>query len=69
MLTGPIVRLRRLLIGEAERFPELAAEHFAFLVMGASLNRALFEATTPYAPEGIEKRAHAGIDTFLRAYR
>jgi TetR/AcrR family transcriptional repressor of mexJK operon len=105
VLTEPIVRLRRLLIGEAERFPELAgdyyerapgrvmatlakglrrchergalrienpelaAEHFAFLVMGASMDRALFEATTPPTTEDIEKRAHAGIDTFLRAYR
>lgn len=105
VLTGPIVRLRRLLIGEAERFPELAtdyyerapgrvmatlaeglrrchdsgslrvenpelaAEHFAFLVMGASLDRALFEVATPPAAEDVERRAHAGIDTFLRAYR
>ncbi|SDI98789.1 transcriptional regulator, TetR family [Actinokineospora alba] len=105
VLTGPIVRLRRLLIGEAERFPELAgdyyerapgrvmatlaeglrrchergtlrvgdselaAEHFAFLVVGASLDRALFEAATPPAAAEVEKRAHAGIDAFLRAYR
>jgi len=105
VLIGPVVRLRRLLIGEAERFPELAtdyyarapgrvmatlahgfrschergllhvenpelaAEHFGFLVMGASLDHALFEATTPPAADLIEKRVHAGVDTFLRAYR
>src|SRR5690606_37230177 len=105
VLTTPIVRLRRLLIGEAERFPELAtdyyerapgrvmatlaaglrrchergllhvenpelaAEHFAFLVLGAYLDRALFQATTPPPAEDIEKRVQAGIDAFLRAYR
>lgn len=105
VLAAPIVRLRRLLIGEAERFPELAtdyyerapgrvmatlaaglrrchergvlhvenpelaAEHFAFLVMGAHLDRALFHATTPPPAEDIEKRAQAGVDAFLRAYR
>lgn len=105
VLTGPVVRLRRLLIGEAERFPELAteyyerapgrvmatladgfrrchqrgvlhvknaelaAEHFGFLVMGASLDCALFEATTPPDAKRVEKRARAGVDAFLRAYR
>ncbi|MGH8791728.1 MAG: TetR/AcrR family transcriptional regulator [Stackebrandtia sp.] len=106
VLGGPIVRLRRLLIGEAERFPdlakdyyarapsrvmatvaeglrrfhergllhvddcELAAEHFAFLVMGASLDRALFETSTPPpAAADVEARARAGADAFLRAYR
>ena len=28
VLSGPVVRLRRLLIGEAERFPELAREYY-----------------------------------------
>lgn len=105
VLNGPIVRVRRLLIGEAERFPELAAdyyrrapgrvmatlaegmrrchdrgalrvedpdlaaEQFAFLVMGPLLDRAMFESTALPAPEDVERRAHAGIDTFLRAYR
>lgn len=105
VLTGPIVRLRRLLIGEAERFPELAtgyyerapgrvmatladrlrschergalhvenpelaAEHLVFLVMGATLDRALFDAATLPATDVIEKRVHAGVDAFLRAYR
>jgi TetR/AcrR family transcriptional repressor of mexJK operon len=102
---GPIVRLRRLLIGEAERFPELAreyyergpgrvmktiaaglrrfhergllhvddpglaAEHFAFLVMGAALDQALFEVSaTPPAAEDVAARARTGAETFLRAY-
>ncbi|HZE38680.1 MAG TPA: TetR/AcrR family transcriptional regulator [Stackebrandtia sp.] len=101
-----IVRLRRLLIGEAERFPELAreyyrrapghvmevladtmrlltergvlrvddarlaSEHFAFLVMGAPLDRALFtvDDSRPSADE-LEARATSGVEAFLRAYR
>lgn len=104
VVAGPIVRLRRLLIGEVERFPdlaadyyarapgrvmatlaeglrrfhergllhvenpELAAEHFAFLVIGASLDQALFDVTAPPA-EDVEARARAGVAAFLRAYR
>jgi TetR/AcrR family transcriptional regulator, mexJK operon transcriptional repressor len=106
VLGGRIVPLRRLLIAEAARFPELArdyyerapgrvmtalagalrrfdergalrvedppmaAEHFAFLVIGASLDRALFDADgTRLSPEAVESRATAGVDAFLRAYR
>jgi TetR/AcrR family transcriptional repressor of mexJK operon len=105
VLDGRIVRLRRLLIAEAERFPELArdyyarapdrvmaslaeglrrchergllhledcelaAEHFAFLIMGASLDRALFNVSPALTTEDIEARARAGADAFLRAYR
>lgn len=106
VLGGRIVRLRRMLIGEAGRFPELAreyyerapgrvmttiaeglvrlhqrgllriedariaAEHFAFLVMGAPLDRALFVTDeSPPSPEAIEHRAIQGVATFLRAYR
>jgi TetR/AcrR family transcriptional regulator, mexJK operon transcriptional repressor len=105
VLGGRIVPLRRLLIGEAARFPELArdyyeraparvmaalaealdrfderglldvddpelaAEHFAFLVIGASLDRALFDpAGLPASDEDVESRAHAGVGAFLRAY-
>jgi TetR/AcrR family transcriptional repressor of mexJK operon len=105
VLSGPIMRLRRLLIAEAERFPdlakdyyaraparvmstlakgllrfhqrgllhidnsELAAEHFGYLVMGASLDRALFDVSTLPPAEDIEARAQAGTTAFLRAYR
>lgn len=106
VLGGPVVRLRRLLIGEAERFPDLAAEyyrrapgrvmaslaeglrrfhergllrigdpeaaaeHFAFLAMGAALDRSMFEAAAPPPdPADVEARARAGADVFLRAYR
>jgi TetR/AcrR family transcriptional regulator, mexJK operon transcriptional repressor len=105
VLGGRVVPLRRLLIGEAARFPELAhdyyeraparvmaalaealgrfherglldvddpgvaAEHFAFLVIGASLDRALFDpAGLPASDEDVESRAHAGVGAFLRAY-
>lgn len=107
VLSPRVVRLRRLLIGEAERFPELArqyyqrapgrvmdalagalarldergqlavdeprlaAEHFAFLVLGAPLDRALFtagEAEPEPSDEEIETRVRAGIRVFLRAY-
>jgi TetR/AcrR family transcriptional repressor of mexJK operon len=105
VLDGPVVPLRRLLIGEVERFPEIAreyynrapglvmrtladclagldrrgalrvgnatfaAEHFAFLVMGAPLDRALFHAI-PAEPDlaEIDRVALAGVDTFLSAY-
>jgi TetR/AcrR family transcriptional regulator, mexJK operon transcriptional repressor len=105
VLGGRIIALRRLLITEVARLPDLAcdyyerapgrvmrsladaftrlserglmqvdnpvmaAEQFAFLVMGASMDRALFE------PDGsspsvalVEARAAAGVDAFLRAY-
>lgn len=107
VLGGPVIPLRRLLIAEVERFPELAAEyydrgpglvmstlagclgrlsergllavsdpevaaeHLAFLIMGAGLDRALFRphGTEPPAESEIEARAHAGVDAFLAAYR
>jgi TetR/AcrR family transcriptional regulator, mexJK operon transcriptional repressor len=105
VLSRRVVRLRRLLIGEAERFPELArdyyqrapdrvltaladamdrlgergllsvddprqaSEHFAFLVLGAPLDRALF---TPSDDDGFtdheRRRVLAGVEVFLRAY-
>jgi len=109
VLDPRVIRLRRLLIGEAERFPELAAEYyerapqavitaleqvlrrhgesgelsipdelvpiaaeqFAFLVLGVRLDRALFfsaeDAELAAAPE-VAGRARAGARAFLRAY-
>lgn len=103
---GRIVRVRRLLIGEAERFPELASnyyerapglvmdtlaramrrlnerglleiddprlasEHFAFLVLGAPLDRALFAGSDQFpAVDELDYRAIKGVEVFLRAYR
>jgi TetR/AcrR family transcriptional regulator, mexJK operon transcriptional repressor len=105
VLGGRIVALRRLLIREAARFPELArdyyeraprrvmstiaqalerydargllrvadperaAEQFAFLVLGASLDEALFDAEgRPTSAEAVEERARSGVEVFLRAY-
>lgn len=105
VLNPRVIRLRRLLIGEAERFPDLAAayylaapghvigaiaerlkeygrrgelavpdalragEHFAFLVLGASLDRALFEPDGTSDQKIAAARARAGAAAFLRAYR
>jgi TetR/AcrR family transcriptional repressor of mexJK operon len=106
MATNPrVVRLRRLLIGEAHRFPDLAAEYyrvapgtvistlaaafeslalrgrlrmtdprraaeqFAFLVLGAALDRAMFDGRDQTADPGAVARASDdGVRTFLTAY-
>lgn len=100
-----VVRLRRLLIGEATRFPDLAddyyrlapgrvmstleaamaslarrgrlravdprraSEHFAFLVLGAALDRAMFEGrdTLPTA-DALSRTADEGVRAFIAAY-
>jgi TetR/AcrR family transcriptional regulator, mexJK operon transcriptional repressor len=100
-----VLQLRRLLISEAGRFPELAreyhrrapgrvltalttafaelaargavtvpdprlaAEHFAFLVLGATLDRAMFEpAQSPPSDAERDRAADAGVRVFLAAY-
>ena len=104
VLGGRIVALRRLLIAESRRFPEIAreyyerapglvmttlatrlaalaekgrlhvadpmmaAEHFAFLVMGAPLDRALLGLGTDRLPDELDAVALAGVAAFLRAY-
>jgi TetR/AcrR family transcriptional regulator, mexJK operon transcriptional repressor len=104
VLGGRIVALRRLLIAESRRFPEIAreyyerapglvmttlatrlaalaekgrlrvadpmmaAEHFAFLVVGASLDRALLGLGADRPPDELEAVALAGVAAFLRAY-
>jgi TetR/AcrR family transcriptional regulator, mexJK operon transcriptional repressor len=104
--TNPrVVRLRRLLIGEAHRFPDLAAEYyrlapgrvmstlaaafeslalqgrlqltdprraaeqFAFLVLGAALDRAMFDGRdkTPDT-DSLGRAAEHGVRTFLAAH-
>lgn len=47
--------------------PQVAAEHFAFLVMGAELDRGMF-VPQPVADARIAARAEAGVAAFLRAY-
>lgn len=104
VLVGPVVPLRRLLVAESVRFPDLAAdyrrrapeavmaslaralqsaaergllqvpdgqlaaEHFAFLVMGADLDRGMFGEALGRTEEQIRQRAEAGAAAFLRAY-
>ncbi len=106
VLSEPIVNLRRLLIGVADRFPSLvqdyyerapgrmltalaeafaelhrrgllhiddarlAAEQFAYLAIGAALDRALFGVAEANASD-VERSARAihGADVFYRAYR
>jgi len=103
VLLGPVLPLRRLLVGEAARFPDLvaqyrdrapelvlqalarafarlserglldvgaprlAAEHFAFLVMGAQLDRGMFDMRAP-RPAKVRSDAREGARVFLAAY-
>jgi TetR/AcrR family transcriptional regulator, mexJK operon transcriptional repressor len=49
--------------------PERAAEQFAFLALGASLDEALFDAEgRPSSDEVVKERARTGVEVFLRAY-
>jgi TetR/AcrR family transcriptional repressor of mexJK operon len=106
VLQEPVVQLRRLVVGEANRVPELAelyythapartlaafadcfatlhrrgllrapepalaAEHFAFLIVGRSIDQALFYGG-PQVLATIDVEAHvrAGTRVFLAAYR
>ena len=102
----PVVQLRRLVIGEANRLPELArlyyeqaplrtlglltdafaalhdrglvqapepslaAEHFAFLIVGRPIDQALFDgAAAVLAGLDVQAYARAGVEVFLAAYR
>jgi TetR/AcrR family transcriptional regulator, mexJK operon transcriptional repressor len=106
VLQEPVVQLRRLVVGEANRLPELAelyytqapartlaafadcfaslhrrgllqvpepavaAEHFAFLIVGRSIDQALFYGG-PHVLAGIDVERHvrAGVRVFLAAYQ
>ena len=106
VLQEPVVQLRRLVVGEANRVPELAklyyeqapartlaafadcfsalhdrgllhapepavaAEHFAFLVVGRSIDKALFHGG-PQVLAAVDVDGHvgAGVRVFLAAYR
>ncbi|MFD4958576.1 TetR/AcrR family transcriptional regulator [Microbacterium sp. NPDC058389] len=103
VLLGPVLPLRRLLVGEMARFPDLvaqyrrrapdtvlralagaferlsargllevgsptlAAEHFAFLVMGAEMDRGMFGTRVP-RPATVRAHAREGARVFLAAY-
>ncbi len=106
VLQEPVVQLRRLVVGEANRVPELAqlyydqapartlaafadcfsalrdrnllhvpesaiaAQHFAFLIVGKSIDQALFYGG-PQVLAGIdvEDDVRAGVQVFLAAYQ
>lgn len=103
VLRGPVIPLRRLLVSETRRFPDLAleyrrrapeavmsalasalqdladdkqlrldnaaiaAEHFAFLIMGADIDRGMFGVAIA-SEARVRRRADAGTAAFLRAY-
>lgn len=106
VIQEPVVQLRRLVIGEANRLPELArlyyehapvrtlaslaaafaalgergalnvpepalaAEHFAFLVVGRPIDQALFDGARPVLTDvDVDSYARAGVRVFLAAYR
>lgn len=105
VLRPELVQLRRLVIGEAGRFPELArayyerapertlaalascfgrladrgllraddpalaAAHFAYLVLGAPLDRAMFRADGEESPGDLDRHADAAARAFLAVYR
>jgi TetR/AcrR family transcriptional repressor of mexJK operon len=106
VLDERVVQLRRLVIGEANRLPELAhlyyehapvrtltmladafarlndrglldapepslaAEHFAFLIVGRPIDQALFDgAPNVMAEFDVDAYARAGVAVFLAAYR
>jgi TetR/AcrR family transcriptional repressor of mexJK operon len=49
---------------------ELAAEHFAFLIFGMPLDRAMFIGTDEgLTPEELQRRAREGVRVFLAGYR
>jgi TetR/AcrR family transcriptional repressor of mexJK operon len=106
VLQEPVVQLRRLVIGEANRLPELAqlyyteapartlaafadcfaalhrrgllhipepaiaAEHFAFLIVGRSIDQALFYGGPQVLADiDVDSHVRAGVRVFLAAYR
>jgi TetR/AcrR family transcriptional regulator, mexJK operon transcriptional repressor len=106
VLQEPVVQLRRLVVGEANRVPALAqlyyeqapartlgafadcfdrlhdrgllhvpeptlaAEHFAFLIVGRCIDQALFcGGPQVLASVDVESYVHSGLRTFLAGYR
>jgi len=62
-LFADLGRAGHLVVGD----PVVAAEHFAFLVIGADLDRGMFGRHEPDA-DAIRARSAAGVAAFLRAY-
>lgn len=71
VLTALAPELRRLndrgLLTVAD--PDLAAKHFAFLILGTPLDKAMFVGDdTGYAAEDLDRMADEGVRVFLAAY-
>lgn len=106
VIQEPVVQLRRLVIGEANRLPDLArlyyehaplrtlrsladafarlhdrgllavpeprlaAEHFAFLIVGKPIDQALFDGAAAALDDvDVDSYARAGVEVFLAGYR
>lgn len=105
VLRPEVLQLRRLVIGEADRFPELArtyfqraperglatlasgleqlaergllqiddpllaADHFAYLILGRPIDKAMFCGNNSIARDELLDHASAGVSAFLRAYK
>ena len=48
--------------------PDVAAAHFAFLVLGRALDKSLFCGDQPFSAAELAAQADAGVTTFLAAY-
>jgi len=55
----------RLQIGD----PQVAAAHFAFLVLGRALDKSLFCGDEPFSGAQLRAQADAGVSAFLAAYQ
>ena len=49
--------------------PTTAASHFAFLVLGRTLDKSLFIPGKPFTGKGLEGQADAGVSAFLTVYQ
>jgi TetR/AcrR family transcriptional repressor of mexJK operon len=50
--------------------PAVAAEHFAFLIIGRSIDQALFYGGPQVLVDlDVERHVHAGVRVFLTAYQ
>jgi TetR/AcrR family transcriptional regulator, mexJK operon transcriptional repressor len=48
--------------------PDVAASHFAFLVLGRALDKSLFCGDQPFSPDELAAQADVAVTTFLAAY-
>ena len=46
-----------------------AASHFAFLVLGRTLDKSLFSPEKPFTGKELEGQADAGVSAFLTVYQ